>query len=285
MVEAALLISFLQPSHGLRNSAPCHGKCSPRTSNITYHGAGNAKSQAPPQTRWIRICIFWRKSGAIDEPGNCFLSDACQNTSSAYCSDLAGQERLVSCVLVGWWSDWTPSCRENMYCLGDRVTWEHQEFEQQLRTSAKAFCSISWFPGWHCWVIYALNSPATHTHQENPYSSFRNTWLVILILMEISVCSRSGAGKPHLVVQIQPTDYFLVNTMLLKPSHTHSPVMPMAAFVLLPKSEQLGQTLWPTKPKTSTIWPFSEKVCQSVLWPKGEGSGVYVFQSMAFCLV
>lgn len=200
MVEAGILISFFQSSPGLRSSAPCHWKCSPRTSNITYHGASNAKSQAPPQTSWIRICIFWRKSNAIDKPGNCFLSNPCQNTSSAYYSDLVGQERLVSCVLIEWWSDWTPSCRENTYCLGDRVTWEHQGVEQQLWTSAKTFCSIGWFPGWHCWIIYAPNSPATHTHQGNPSRSFRNTWLVILILKEISVCSRWGVGKPHPIV-------------------------------------------------------------------------------------
>lgn len=38
---------------------------------------------------------------AIDWPGNPFLSDSCQNPSSAYCLDLARQGRSVSCVLVG----------------------------------------------------------------------------------------------------------------------------------------------------------------------------------------
>lgn len=76
--------------------------------------------------------------------------------------------------------------------------------------------------------------------------------------------------------------------MLWNPSHTHSPVMPMAAFVLLCFYSRVNSCDRPyglTKPKTSTIWPFSEKVRQSELWPKSKGSGVYVFQSMAFCLV
>lgn len=143
--DSWFLSSNLVMGSGVQPLATENAVQGPATSPIM--GQAMQKSQAPLQTSWIRSCIFWRKSGAIAKPGNCLLSDTCQNTSSAYCCDLARQERLVSRVLVEWCSDWTPSCRENTYCLGDRVTWEHQDFEQQLRISAKTFCSISWFPG------------------------------------------------------------------------------------------------------------------------------------------
>lgn len=107
MVEAGILISFLQPSYGLRNSAPCHWKYSPRTSNNTYHGASNAKSQAPLQ---IRICIFWRKSCAIDKPGNCFLDDSYQNITQPIVLILLGKRDLSAACL-----------------LNDEVTGRHSE--------------------------------------------------------------------------------------------------------------------------------------------------------------
>lgn len=43
---------------------------------------------------------FLKEVYAIDKPGNCFLSDSCQNTYSANCSNLARQERLVNYMLV-----------------------------------------------------------------------------------------------------------------------------------------------------------------------------------------
>ena len=79
-----------------------------------------------------------------------------------------------------------------------------------------------------------------------------------------SLYSKTGVRKlwPQTKSGLSPD---FANTFLLEYSHAHSFIyFSVVAFVLQQHCRLVTtETVWPTKPKIFTIWPFMEKVYQS----------------------
>lgn len=84
--------------------------------------------------------------------------------------------------------------------------------------------------------------------------------------VSIKYGSRAGAGQLQPRGQIQLTACF--SKVSLNTAKLIHCILTMAAFILQRPSLVVTVTLWPTKPKAFTIWPFAESLLTTVMESK-----------------